>query len=193
MPEHKDLTGADLHEPKGIETADAKQMYFADGAGSGDWLHHGGSVHGEMVIEGNSNATATTWPIADPTLATDADYVKVTGDWTGGHTELVTFSTDELIVGISGTYEVHFWAGINIPVTNQRVAIKYVINDITPYSVRKLATVSASAGDVLNVSGSGVVGPLTAGDTIGIYMATDDSSNPIIEEAGLFIKLLDQS
>lgn len=37
MALHKDLTGADLHEPKGIATATSGQIYVADGAGSGTW------------------------------------------------------------------------------------------------------------------------------------------------------------
>jgi len=34
---HKDLTGSDLHEPKGIEVATSGQVYVSDGAGSGSW------------------------------------------------------------------------------------------------------------------------------------------------------------
>lgn len=37
MALHKDLTGADLHEPKGIAVAGAGTVYVADGAGSGAW------------------------------------------------------------------------------------------------------------------------------------------------------------
>lgn len=34
---HKLLTGTDLHEPKGIESVPAGQVYVSDGAGSGVW------------------------------------------------------------------------------------------------------------------------------------------------------------
>lgn len=34
---HNQLTGADLHEPKGIESADSGDIYIADGNGSGNW------------------------------------------------------------------------------------------------------------------------------------------------------------
>lgn len=34
---HKNLTGADLHEPKGIEIASSDQVYVANGSGSGVW------------------------------------------------------------------------------------------------------------------------------------------------------------
>lgn len=38
MPlEHSDLTGDQLHEPKGVEVAAAGQVYVADGVGSGAW------------------------------------------------------------------------------------------------------------------------------------------------------------
>lgn len=37
MVAHADLTGADLHEPKGISTAAADTHYAADGAGTGTW------------------------------------------------------------------------------------------------------------------------------------------------------------
>lgn len=38
MAEHRDLTGASLHEPKGVENANANEVYHADGIGSGDWV-----------------------------------------------------------------------------------------------------------------------------------------------------------
>lgn len=37
MVAHKDLTGVDLHEPKGIDEATLGQVYVADGSGSGVW------------------------------------------------------------------------------------------------------------------------------------------------------------
>lgn len=37
MAQHKDLTGSDLHEPKGATSASSGMVYVADGAGSGAW------------------------------------------------------------------------------------------------------------------------------------------------------------
>jgi hypothetical protein len=34
---HKNLTGADLHEPKGADAAAANKVYVSNGAGSGTW------------------------------------------------------------------------------------------------------------------------------------------------------------
>lgn len=38
MTEHRLLTGDSLHEPKGIESASAGQVYVANGLGSGSWV-----------------------------------------------------------------------------------------------------------------------------------------------------------
>ena len=34
---HSSLTGADLHEPKGVATANSEDVYVANGSGSGAW------------------------------------------------------------------------------------------------------------------------------------------------------------
>lgn len=36
--QHSSLTGADLHEPKGVDAASVDTVYFADGSGSGSWV-----------------------------------------------------------------------------------------------------------------------------------------------------------
>ena len=191
MPEHNTLTGADLHEPKGVATATAGQIYIADGAGSGTWLNNGWNTHGLMHIIGNSTAEVTPTAV-DPTLATDSDYTKVITGWTTGHVEGITFNTDELVVPVAGEYEIHGWANISIPANNQKVALKYAINDATPYSSQRLIGTSAAAGDVINVSGASIV-TLSASNTISLYIATDKVGDPTILEAGILVKLLDPS
>lgn len=44
MPNHSGLTGADLHEPKGVDVASADTVYIANGAGSGVWAKVGTSA-----------------------------------------------------------------------------------------------------------------------------------------------------
>lgn len=41
MPLHRDLTGAELHEPKGVESALSGTVYVANGSGSGVWSNLG--------------------------------------------------------------------------------------------------------------------------------------------------------
>lgn len=45
MVEHSTLTGASLHEPKGVDTADADRVYVSNGAGGGTWT----TVSADMV------------------------------------------------------------------------------------------------------------------------------------------------
>lgn len=64
MPLHKDLTGAELHEPKGVESALSGTVYVANGVGSGSWDNLGGnrvtlttltSEGGNLTIPNGSN------------------------------------------------------------------------------------------------------------------------------------------
>lgn len=43
--EHKDLTGTQLHEPKGASTATAGSVYVANGSGSGAWSPLTGTIY----------------------------------------------------------------------------------------------------------------------------------------------------
>jgi hypothetical protein len=57
---HKDLTGADLHEPKGVSTASTGQVYIADGAGSGDWTSLA-FPDGTFTVSTSVYTSSTTW------------------------------------------------------------------------------------------------------------------------------------
>lgn len=64
MPHHKDLTGADLHEPKGIASASNNTSYCANGAGSGTWKKIGkDQIDNTSIL--NTNKFKQTVFIAD--------------------------------------------------------------------------------------------------------------------------------
>ena len=42
---HSTLTGADLHEPKGVAAANADQIYIANGSGSGAWTNADNNIY----------------------------------------------------------------------------------------------------------------------------------------------------
>lgn len=54
MALHRDLTGDELHEPKGIDTAPAGTVYEADGVGSGEWVdrHEGNLTRNKYWLKG---------------------------------------------------------------------------------------------------------------------------------------------
>lgn len=192
--EHSDLTDADgIHEPKGISTADANQMYVADGAGSGTWQDNAMSVHGQMSITNNSTATAVTAAV-DATLNTDTDYVKVTAGWATSHLEGITFNVDELVVpaDIDGDYTLSFWCAVKVPLNNNFVGVKFAIDDSAPYSLQKLVTQSVTTNDYKNMFGSAML-TLTAGQTVSIYIAASKTDNIIVEESGCQLTLLHEA
>lgn len=47
--EHATLSGAQLHEPKGIETASVGEVYVANGSGSGSWEDPLASVYNQNI------------------------------------------------------------------------------------------------------------------------------------------------
>lgn len=189
--EHKDITEPNIHEPKGASTANSGQVYTADGLGSGNWKYTSNSCHGEMSIINNATATAVVAAV-DPTLNTDTDYVKVTAGWGAPHLHNVTFNIDELVVSVSGHYDISFWSSIKIPAINNFIGIKYAVNDSAPYSLQKIVSQSTTANDYRNLSGHGAI-DLTAGDTLSVYIAGSKTDNLVIEEAGLSIILLHEA
>lgn len=72
MPSHSSLTGADLHESKGVASAAVGQLYFADGAGSGTWVTLGASgyVKGSLTIWMDDAGTSQTWYVPMPFACT---------------------------------------------------------------------------------------------------------------------------
>ncbi len=62
MAEHRNLTGASLHEPKGVESATSGTVYHANGAGSGSWTN-------PLTPIKNLNVFAMTGQISDVSAA----------------------------------------------------------------------------------------------------------------------------
>lgn len=73
MPLHSALTGTDLHEPKGADTALAGEVYLSNGLGSGSWVVPPYTLTG--VIDDVS--TASTIYMAIPYAGTVTKVVTV--------------------------------------------------------------------------------------------------------------------
>ena len=191
---HNTLTGSDLHEPKGIATANNGENYVADGSGGGAWKTSGGVVFGEMVV--SANAVAQSISIAsDSTLNTAADYVKVDGGiWATGPIctcgSLSFDSSGYLTTSLAGLYELSFWTAMEASVINSLVAFRFSIDDATTgISFRKFMRLSGSAGDVGSISGSGFA-QLPAGAKVSLWAATDKAVDITLVDAGVTMKLM---
>lgn len=90
--EHDTLSGADLHEPKGIAGASANETYVADGAGSGSWSEpepKGASTASVNETYVSDGAGSGSWSEPEPKGATGANDQEVyvadgagSGAWT---------------------------------------------------------------------------------------------------------------
>lgn len=69
---HASLTGSQLHEPKGVDTATLGTVYVANGAGSGNWSNVGTSSFTGMIAD-------FTWPVVqDGWLELDGSIISTT-------------------------------------------------------------------------------------------------------------------
>lgn len=221
--EHSVIVDPERHEPKGIITATAKQVYVATGGGTdggawedqipvgassaavgqvfasnglggGAWKHRS-NVHGEMLLQGNTTAVALS-AAADTTLNTDSDYVRASsgiGTWQAGVLSFMNFSTDLLGIVVPGDYILNLWLELEVVNTSTRVAVKFAINDLVPYSTRKVSFQSNSVNNIGNLSGQFILPGLTALDTISLYVAADAATNIIVRDAGLILTLLHEA
>ena len=138
MPtQHNTITGADLHEPKGIAAAAAEKVYIAngsgsgafgfmdpkgassaavgkiyssDGSGSGTFEYPTGKLFAELHITGASTAQ---------TLAAGSAYALLApgSTWTQGQVKNMTTVTGAaagaITVAIAGVYLCSFWASFD--------------------------------------------------------------------------------
>jgi len=192
MAEHVSITDPQIHEPKGVSSADEGHVYIADGLGSGDWKLPGGSVFGEMEVINNSTIQALS-AASDATLNTATDYVKVdSGIWTVGEINNMTFdaTNDKLIIPVTGTYRLNVWLSFKMSVLTTLAAFRFSWDDTNDHmSVRRALRLSGNAGDVGSVSMS-IFRPLIAGDTVSLFVAADKAVNLTVVEAGINVVLM---
>lgn len=89
MALHKDITGANNHEPKGVENASSGQVYIANGSGSGSWQDLA-IPDGTFLVQHSLFTTSGTW-----TKPSDLMFIRVIiqGGGQGGH----YWNTDNLV------------------------------------------------------------------------------------------------
>ena len=80
---HASLTGAELHEPKGVASAPAKTVYVANGAGSGSWttldydVLPTGTVIGFAYTQSQTEVNASTSIPNDNTIPQNTEGTEV--------------------------------------------------------------------------------------------------------------------
>jgi hypothetical protein len=182
--QHRLISDPDLHEPKGIASSAANKVYVADGEGSGSWEFPPASVFGEIYIDIG---------VTTQTLSAASAYAKLnpTAEWTQGIVSGLTSDPTNgyLTLTQAGKYEVTFWIVLDTAAISatSTYKFKYAINDVIngrTLSIKKYT----NGAERLTLSATGYLSLDTAGSTLSIQVAGDDTSsstNITVIDAGL--------
>lgn len=185
---HANLTGANLHEPKGVASATTGKVYISNGSGSGTWQHTPAMTYGELYIA--AGATAFT-------LAAASAYTRLDPgtDWqANGFNNVTLDATDgEIVIVVPGTYKIEFWANFTSAAlaSGTKYNFKYATNAVT--STRTVSVQKITNGaDSLHVASSGIA-TFAANDIVSIYAGGDATSSGTaitVTQAGFNLILL---
>jgi len=152
---HSTLTGADLHEPKGISTAGVNTVYVANGAGSGTWSSSGvllGTTG--QIADFATPSVPVGWLECDGSTVNRGSFASlftaVTIQQTGSRT-----ASSAIITGLTSTSDMragYFIGGTGIP------------NGTTILTVDSATQVTMSANASSTGSGNVLVAPWGLGD-----------------------------
>lgn len=102
--EHKDITGSDNHEPKGVESASSGEVYVADGAGSGSWEPNTlGSKYCLSIQFADISTADSEWVVAPFAGNITAIYVVLDGAITVANSTVTVNIAGVPVVGLSVT------------------------------------------------------------------------------------------
>jgi len=214
MAEHRNLTGAALHEPKGAATAAANTVYTANGSGSGSWqlpklLGVETALAGQVYIADGAGSgsfeTVFDTPVGRSSLAnasvivsvtagaihTTASYVKIQQNYTpsitvGGVTSDAV--TKELVIPENGYYRVTGWVSLSSSAANTNIGFDVTVDGVAGTSTSPVARVkSKDAGDISTVTGFGIA-QFVAGTKIGLAIAATATVDITLYEGVLDIE-----
>ncbi len=209
--QHNLLSGANLHEPKGVATAGVDKVYKANGAGSGTWDYpiDGIDTAAAGEIATSDGAGTVTWARAPSSshaeiyitsgatahaLAGGSAYTLLNPgtEWTSGEITNLAYTpaSGSITLSLAGHYKVAFHVIFTTAVLAAGTAFdfKYALDAVV--APRKLSIEKHTGGtDNISVSGSGLV-QATAGQLLTIQAAgdgTSSGSNITVLEAGFSV------
>ena len=179
--QHVDIEDPNIHEPKGISTATAGQVYVADGAGSGSWTD---PTFGALKIVNNSNSFTPDAGSAYKQLTT-ANGVP----WTASEYSGVTLNTDSITLDGAGIYRIEFWGTIETAAAdNSVIGIKYAINGTLDDRIL-LVQKNGTGTDTYACSAFGLVS-VTDGAVLTLWAYSDVTTTFKLVNAGLSVHKL---
>lgn len=170
--QHRDIPDGQRHEPKGISTASAGQVYVANGNGSGSWQSALQPIYAQLTAENKS-------------------YTLNNGSWSDfdGLTEglvqgiALNAATGVLTTIVEGVYELSMNAVVSTPTnTKTDITFRFVV-DGTP-GTRTITTTVLQSNEKLHVGGKQFV-ELPSGANLKIQITATDSITAVVSGADL--------
>lgn len=150
---HRNLTGADLHEPKGASTALAGQIYVSNGAGSGAW------------VSASSVIASSAWNTGD--IKPSHNFVAPSGwiIWIDG---TIGDGSSGASIRANADTQALFTLYWGYTSANTTVSGGRGVSAAADYAAHKTVTVPKVSGRVLGVGGNGSgLTSRISGDTVG--------------------------
>jgi hypothetical protein len=193
--QHKNISEADLHEPKGVSLATANKVYVSDGEGSGSWQTLPAKLYAEIYIDQGTTtqtlAASSAYSKLNPTTSTVIDdETIITSEWTDNlKSGLTTSPVDgEITLTTAGIYLIEFWIVFDTAAISSGAIynFKFAINGTpTPRIVGTKKTTNGA--DRIHLSAQGLAN-VSANDVLSVYVAGDGTSSSTaitVKEAGL--------
>jgi len=199
MPLHKNLTGTELHEPKGADSATSGTFYKANGAGSGSWSALTGTdvaladagtyfttdnVEAALQQEGLIRSTYGGMYITANTTsetATGSAYDTWTTGWVQGTASNITVNTGSgyLLVPATGVYLLNTSISFYQDAGSAAVWLFAAAQNGTQIT-KTVCSHTTSGTDTQTINLTGLLS-LTANDQVSlVYNRTSGTPDPII-------------
>jgi len=202
--QHRDLKDPQLHEPKGVETANDGEVYVADGVGGGSWIDVSlVNPHNKIAYASksqNSENPAIELAIiaaGDATLRDFADYTSFTDDMPEGLSSGITFDVDgNFVIGDKGIYQFNFWMAESNTISDGELAVAIYVNQddsqnlVGPVVGAIMRDKTKQSTDINSLGFTGII-PLEAGDVLGVAMASGKVGTVSLSDVHISIILLE--
>lgn len=170
---HNVLTDPFLHEPKGVSTATANQVYVSNGSASGAWTNLARAVRTTGAADQTITAAVLT--------ILDFDTTEFN---TGGYT---VGTTGRITVPATGTYIITSGVTVEATVSALTSAILVITRNAAAVSSANFDH-SLSAGSTSALSCSTIIN-LTAGDIIDCRLIATGVGVPVVRQVPTFVGL----
>ena len=167
MGEHVNATDPDIHEPKGVSTANSGDVYVADGAGSGAW--------GQSVSEYANIYTQKSDSVTLSSIGTTVQTLPFSTD--GAENGAVADSSNNrLTLTTAGDYKVDFHISMATAAAGDAGLYSFVVLDDGVVTPLESDIELSGTTDTTVVSVSGVI-TVGAGSQLTVRIASDEAGN----------------